>query len=135
MYCAFHWISQMVAEPSPFIRRPGIRGNTGLHRSPSKVKRSFTGKLKSTLPSGYTKSKPLMKRVRALMQDVEMLSERNSKHLFIERCQALPGYECTLYPVRVPQGARFKKEAKQILGVSSKKIVFLDEKTKVHCMM
>ena len=66
------------------------------------------------------------------MQEVEMLSERNSKHLFIECCQALPGYECTLYPVRVPQGARFRKEAKQILGVSSKKVVFLDEKTKAR---
>ena len=65
------------------------------------------------------------------MQEFEPMSERNSKHLFIERCQALPGYDCTLYSVRVPQGARFRKEAKQILGVNSKKVVFLDEKTKV----
>ena len=72
-----------------------------------------------------------MKRVRALMQEFEPMSERNSKHSFIERCQALPGYDCTLYSVRVPQGARFRKEAKQILGVTSKKVVFLDEKTKV----
>ena len=65
------------------------------------------------------------------MTEMEGLSERNAKHLFIEHCQALPGYECALYPVKVPQGARFKKEVKQILGISSKKIVFLDDKTKV----
>ena len=65
------------------------------------------------------------------MSDLDSLSERNAKHLFIEHCQALPGYECSLYPVRVPQGARFRKEARQILGVNVKRVVFLDDKTKV----
>ena len=127
---------QMVAEPSPFIGRLRNRGNSSsagtLHRISARPhKKSFTGKLKSTLPSGYTKSKPLMKRVKGHMTEMESLSERNAKHLFIERCQVLPGYECSLYHVRVPQGARFRKEAKQILGVSSKRVVFLEEKTKV----
>lgn len=72
-----------------------------------------------------------MKRVKSVLHGIDSLSERNAKHLFIEHCQALPGYECTLYPVKVPQGARFKKEVKQILGISSEKVVFLDDKTKV----
>lgn len=54
---------------------------------PSKAKKSFTGRIKSSLPVGYSKTKPLMKRVRVLMTEMEGLSERNAKHLFIERCQ------------------------------------------------
>ena len=121
---------QMAAEPSPFIGQSPLV-SSGKTRAPTRPKRTFTGKLKTSLPNGYTKSKALTKRIKSQMQDVELLSERNAKHLFIERCQSLPGYDCTFFSVRVPQGTRFKKDAKQMLGISGKKVVFLDEKTKV----
>ena len=67
------------------------------------------------------------------MLEFENLSERNAKHLYIERCQAMPGYDCTFFSVRVPSAGRFRKGpvVKQLLGISGKNIVFLDEKTKV----
>ena len=96
---------QMVAEPSPFINQSRATA------TPTHAKKSFTGKLKSSLPAGHSRSKSLMKRIRAQMQEVELISERNSKHLFIEKCQSLPGYDCTFFSVRVPSAARFRKGA------------------------
>ena len=90
-------------------------------------------RLKSALPAAYTKTKNISKRLQAQAVEFEKLSERNSKHLYIERCQALPGYDCTFFNVKVPSGGRFRKAAtKQLLGISDKYIVFLDEKTKVR---
>ena len=67
------------------------------------------------------------------MEDLENLSERNSKHLYIERCQDNPGYDCSFFNVKVPSSGRFKKGGiqKQLLGISTKRVVFLDEKSKV----
>ena len=81
----------------------------------------------------HQSKKNITKRLQAQATEFEKLSERNSKHLYIERCQALPGYDCTFFSVKVPSGGRFRKGAamKQLLGISDKYIVFLDEKTKV----
>ncbi len=92
-------------------------------------------RLKSALPIGYTKTKTLLKRVKVQMELFDNLSERNAKHLYIERCQSNPGYDCTFFSVKVPSGGRFKKGVqKQLLGISSKSVVFLEEKTKVSRM-
>ena len=90
-------------------------------------------RLKSALPQGYAKTKTLLKRVKAQMELFENLSERNSKHLYIEHCQNNPGYDCSFFNVKVPSGGRFKRGGvqKQLLGISSKRVVFLEEKTKV----
>jgi hypothetical protein len=74
-----------------------------------------------------------MKRVKARRAEFEGLSERNAKHLYIERCQANPGYDCAFFTVRVPSSGRFKRGpvAKQLMGINNKRIVFLDEKSKV----
>ena len=90
-------------------------------------------RLRSSLPVSYTKVKHISKRVRNQVLEFENLSERNAKHLYIERCQAMPGYDCTFFSVRVPSAGRFRKGpfVKQLLGISGKNIVFLDEKTKV----
>ena len=103
--------------------------------SQGKRRRNFTMRLRSTLPVSYTKAKHIGKRVRNQLLEFENLSERNSKHLYIERCRALPGYDCTFFSVRVPSAGRFRKSpaVKQLLGVSNRTVVFLDEKTKV-CM-
>ena len=103
--------------------------------SQGKRRRNFTMRLRSTLPVSYTKAKHIGKRVRNQLLEFENLSERNSKHLYIERCRALPGYDCTFFSVRVPSAGRFRKSpaVKQLLGVSNRSVVFLDEKTKV-CM-
>lgn len=106
-------------------------GNTG-----SLTKgRKATSRIKSAFPPGYTKSKQLVKSIQSQIQEFDKLSDRNSKHRYIERCQGNPGYDCTFFSVRVPSGGRFKKSAvsKQLLGISSKKVVFLHEKTKVRC--
>ena len=101
--------------------------------SQGKRRRNFTMRLRSTLPVSYTKAKHIGKRVRNQLLEFENLSERNSKHLYIERCRALPGYDCTFFSVRVPSAGRFRKSpaVKQLLGVSNRSVVFLDEKTKV----
>ena len=90
-------------------------------------------RLRSSLPVSYTKAKQIGKRVRNQVLEFENVSERNSKHLYIERCRALPGYDCTFFSVRVPSAGRFRKgpAVKQLLGVSNRSVVFLDEKTKV----
>ncbi len=89
-------------------------------------------RLKSSLPIGYTKTKSLLKRVKAQMELFESLSQRNAKHLYIERCQDNPGYDCTFFSVKVPSGGRFKKGVqKQLLGISGQRVVFLEEKSKV----
>lgn len=69
--------------------------------------------------------------------EFEKLSERNAKHLYIERCQANPGYDCSFFNVKVPSSGRFKRApvAKQLMGINNKRIVFLDEKTKVSTLM
>lgn len=90
--------------------------------------------MKVALPSMYAKgNKSVIKRVRNQMLDFEKLSERNAKHLYIERCHSFPGYDCTFFSVKVPPSGRFRKGtmAKQLLGISDKRVVFLDEKTKV----
>ncbi len=75
-----------------------------------------------------------MKRVKTQLAEFEKLSERNAKHLYIERCQANPGYDCTFFTVKVPSSGRFKRApvARQLMGINNKRIVFLDEKTKVR---
>ena len=95
--------------------------------------RKATSRIKSAFPPGYTKSKQLLKRIQSQIQEFDKLSDRNSKHQYIERCQGNPGYDCTFFNVRVPSGGRFKKSgvSKQLLGISSKKVVFLHEKSKV----
>lgn len=67
------------------------------------------------------------------MSEFEKLSERNAKHLYIERCQANPGYDCTFFTVKIPSSGRFKRApvAKQLMGINNMRIVFLDEKSKV----
>ena len=81
-------ILQSVSETVLTTGRHRLRSNTGsLHRMPSRAKKSFTGRIKSSLPVGYSKTKPLMKRVKVLLQEMDGLSERNAKHLFIEHCQ------------------------------------------------
>ena len=90
--------------------------------------------MKMALPASHVKgNKTVTKRVRNQMIEFENLSERNAKHLYIEHCQALPGYDCTFFSVKVPTSGRFRKGpvTKQLLGISDKHIVFLDEKTKV----
>ena len=74
-----------------------------------------------------------MKRVKAQLAEFETLSERNAKHLYIERCQANPGYDCAFFTVKVPSSGRFKRApvARQLMGINNKRIVFLDEKSKV----
>ena len=65
-------------------------GNTG-----SLTKgRKATSRIKSAFPPGYTKSKHLIKRIQSQIQEFEKLSDRNSKHQYIERCQGNPGYDC-----------------------------------------
>ena len=73
-----------------------------------------------------------MKRVKTQLAEFEKLSERNAKHLYIERCQANPGFDCAFFTVKVPSSGRFKRGplAKQLMGINNKRIVFLDEKTK-----
>ena len=101
--------------------------------TPTKSKKGFTLRLRNALPAGYTKTKPLLKRIKTQLETFEELSERNAKHLYIERCHGNPGYDCTFFNVKVPTGGRFKKTSvhKQLIGVSSKTVVFLDDKTKV----
>ncbi len=90
-------------------------------------------RLKSALPVGYAKTKTLLKRVKTQLEMFEMLSERNAKHMYIERCQENPGYDCTFFSVKMPSGGRFKKGVqKQLLGISGQRVVFLDEKSKVR---
>lgn len=90
-------------------------------------------RLRAALPAAYIKAKNISKRLQAQAVEFEKLSERNSKHLYIECCQSLPGYDCTFFSVKVPSGGRFRRGAtKQLLGISDKYIVFLDEKTKVR---
>jgi len=68
--------------------------------------------------------------------EFENLSERNAKHLYIEYCQVMPGYDCIFFSICVPSAGRFQKgPGLQLLGISSKSIVFLDEKTKVSVCM
>ena len=95
--------------------------------------RKATSRIKSAFPPSYAKSKNLLKRIQNQIQEFEKPSDRISKHLYIERCQGNPGYDCTFFNVRVPSGGRFKKSGvtKQLLGISSKKVVFLHEKSKV----
>ena len=108
---------------------------SGSTSSLTRGKRSFSARLKAALPLSYGKaSKPIIKRIKSQILEFVKLSERNSKHQYIERCQAMPGYDCTFFGVRVPSGGRFRKGtglSKQLLGISDKCIVFLDEKTKV----
>lgn len=70
------------------------------------------------------------------MAEFENMSERNAKHLYIERCQANPGYDCAFFTVRVPSSGRFKRApvAKQLMGINNRRIVFLDEKSKVRIL-
>ena len=93
-----------------------------------------TVRLRSVFPPGFSKSKNIIKRVEVQMLEFEKLSIRNAKHLYIERCQANPGYDCSFFNVRVPSSGRFKRApvAKQLMGISNKRILFLDEKTKVR---
>ena len=95
--------------------------------------RKATSRIKSAFPPGYTKSKQLLKRIQSQIQEFDKLSDRNSKHQYIEHCQGNPGYDCTFFNIRVPSGGRSKKSgvSKQLLGISSKKVVFLHEKSKV----
>jgi len=90
--------------------------------------------IRSVFPPGFSKSKGLLKRVESQMQEFEKLSIRNAKHMYIERCQANPGYDCSFFTVRVPSSGRFKRTpvAKQLMGINNRRIVFLDEKTKVR---
>lgn len=103
--------------------------------TPSRNKRG-TSKLKAAFPPGFSKSKNIMKKVKTQLAEFENMSERNAKHLYIERCQANPGYDCAFFTVRVPSSGRFKRApvAKQLMGINNRRIVFLDEKSKVRIL-
>lgn len=40
-------------------------------------------------------------RVREKLNEFEGLSDRNAKHMYIEKCQTTPGYHCSFYSVKV----------------------------------
>ena len=40
-------------------------------------------------------------RVREKLIEFEGMTDRNAKHMYIEKCQTAPGYNCTFYTVKV----------------------------------
>ena len=70
-------------------------------------------------------------RVREKLSDFEGLSERNAKHMYIDRCLNTPGYNSTFYSVKVPTGGKFRRgTTAQLFGIGDQKLLFLDEKTR-----
>ena len=60
----------------------------------TRTKRSFTSRFKAAIPAAHARAKNINKRIRQQVLEFEQLSERNSKHLYIERCQVSHMYTC-----------------------------------------
>lgn len=118
---------QDLADPFSHLAPPTISSTL------TRNKKRHSLRLKSALPPSYSRIKNISKRIKVQMEEFESCSERNSKHLYIGRCQTNPGYDCSFFSVKVPSGSRFKKNGiqKQLLGINSKRVIFLDEKSKV----
>jgi hypothetical protein len=100
-------------------------------------KNSSSQLVKKALPAAYQKHKSIAKRLLEEKAKYAHLSERNSKHLYIEKCQSIPGYdyqffEVTLKTSQSPSGMFFKKvqPERRLLGISDKQLILLDERTK-----
>ena len=40
-------------------------------------------------------------RVREKLIEYEGMTDRNAKHMYLEKCQSTPGYNCTFYTIKV----------------------------------
>jgi hypothetical protein len=96
-----------------------------------KESRVYLNHLKHALPAWCFRVKNISKKVREKLNDFEGLSERNAKHMYIDKCQTTPGYRCSFYNVKVPNGGKFRRgNMSQLLGISDQEIVFLEDKTR-----
>ena len=93
-------------------------------------------RLKQSIGSSTSFSKQLLKKIRSHYEGflVEQPTERNAKHNYVDCCQGMEGYGCTFFRVkqRIP-GNRSRKKVyiTRLFGINSKRIVLLDERSKV----
>jgi len=93
-------------------------------------------RLKQNFGSSILSSKHLLKRTKAQYEDFlsEQPTERNAKHNFVDCCQSMSGYGCTFFKVkqRIPNSrSRKKVYITRFFGISARRIVILDDRTKV----
>ena len=93
-------------------------------------------RLKQNFGSTILSSKHLLKRIKAQYEDIlaDQPTERNAKHNFVDCCQSMSGYGCTFFKVkqRIPNNrSRKKVHITRLFGISARRIVILDDRTKV----
>ncbi|XP_065910773.1 uncharacterized protein [Dysidea avara] len=109
--------------------------NTDATSSPKKTKhtRSLTSsRVKLAVPHTYCRMKQLNKKVNAQFRKFAELSERNAKHLYIERCLEMPGYGSTFHDVKVLTSGRFRRSeyVNRLMGINEVEIIFLDKSSR-----
>ncbi|XP_032222674.2 uncharacterized protein LOC5521422 isoform X1 [Nematostella vectensis] len=91
-------------------------------------------RLKQAVHPSFYKVKNIAKRIRGQREHFqnEGLSERNAKHNYIDCCQAMPGYGCRFFQLKECLGtiSRNSGHVDRLFGISPKKVVLLDERTK-----
>lgn len=95
-----------------------------------------SSRLKQSIGSSASSSKQLLKKIRSHYESFlgKQPTERNAKHNYVDCCQGMEGYGCIFFRVkqRIP-GNRSRKKVyiTRLFGINSKRIVLLDERSKV----
>ena len=95
-----------------------------------------TTRLKQSIGNVAASSKQMSKKIRSQYEMFlhEQPTERNAKHNYVDCCQGMGGYGCTFFKVkqRIPSNRSRKKiYISRLFGVNAKRIVVLDERSKV----
>eukprot|EP00118_Oscarella_pearsei_P019165 m.202022 g.202022 ORF g.202022 m.202022 type:complete len:1950 (+) comp39602_c1_seq2:196-6045(+) len=119
---------------SPPVETPRRRSSSNLSLFGDKT---LNTKLKHCLPPEI-RGKTVAKRIRTTQEhySTQHLSDRNAKHLYISKAYELDHYGCRFFHAKdtaVKGTLKRSLYARRLVGVSSKRIVIMDEKTKEIC--
>ena len=99
------------------------------------IKSINSSRLKQSIGSQVSASKALAKKIRNNYESFVALqqSERNAKHNYVDCCQGMSGYGCMFFKVkeRISSNRLTKVYISRLFGLSSKRLVLLDECTKL----
>lgn len=86
---------------------------------------------KNILPACFARSKIVLQQIEPEYHRFKVLSDRDAKHLYLHNCRLISVHECDYFSVKQVSRENSKK-IPRLLGVGPKKIMLLDDKTKMN---
>lgn len=95
-----------------------------------------TTRMKISLGATAASSKQLSKKIKGCYESflAQRPTERNAKHNYVDCCQGMAGYSCNFFKVKqrvLTTRTRKKVYLSRLFGISPKRVVILDERSKL----